>query len=30
MPVEQAADGTCLIDVPDRVLDKGIVIDAWV
>ena len=22
--------GTCLIDVLDRVLDKGIVIDAWV
>src|SRR4051794_20540434 len=30
MPVERAADGTSLIDVLDRVLDKGIVIDAWV
>ena len=30
MPVERAAGGTSLIDVLDRVLDKGIVIDAWV
>ena len=30
MPVERAASGTSLIDVLDRVLDKGIVIDAWV
>jgi hypothetical protein len=29
-PVERAAGGTSLIDVLDRVLDKGIVIDAWV
>src|SRR5579859_836121 len=29
MPVERAAGGTSLIDVLDRVLDKGIVIDAW-
>ena len=28
--VERAAGGTSLIDVLDRVLDKGIVIDAWV
>ena len=28
MPVERAAGGTSLIDVLDRVLDKGIVIDA--
>ena len=27
MPVERAAGGTSLIDVLDRVLDKGIVID---
>jgi hypothetical protein len=30
MSVERAATGTSLIDVLDRVLDKGIVIDAWV
>src|SRR5689334_20534390 len=31
MPVERAApSGSSLIDVLDRVLDKGIVIDAWV
>ena len=30
MPLERAAGGTSLIDVLDRVLDKGIVIDAWV
>jgi hypothetical protein len=30
MPVERTAGGTSLVDVLDRVLDKGIVIDAWV
>jgi hypothetical protein len=30
MPIERAAGGSSLIDVLDRVLDKGIVIDAWV
>jgi gas vesicle structural protein len=30
MPLERASGGTSLIDVLDRVLDKGIVIDAWV
>ena len=30
MPVERTSGGTSLIDVLDRVLDKGIVIDAWV
>ena len=30
MPVERAPGGTSLIDVLDRILDKGIVIDAWV
>ena len=30
MPVERAGGATSLIDVLDRVLDKGIVIDAWV
>jgi gas vesicle structural protein len=30
MPVERASGGSNLIDVLDRVLDKGIVIDAWV
>jgi len=30
MPVERYPGGTSLIDVLDRVLDKGIVIDAWV
>lgn len=29
MPVERAQGNTSLIDVLDRVLDKGIVIDAW-
>ena len=29
MAVERAAGGSSLIDVLDRVLDKGIVIDAW-
>ena len=28
--VERSAGGSSLIDVLDRVLDKGIVIDAWV
>src|SRR5438270_12214560 len=30
MPVERTTGGSSLIDVLDRVLDKGIVIDAWV
>ena len=30
MVVHRTAGGTSLIDVLDRVLDKGIVIDAWV
>lgn len=30
MPVERYAGGSSLMDVLDRVLDKGIVIDAWV
>ena len=30
MPVERTTGGTSIIDVLDRVLDKGIVIDAWV
>jgi gas vesicle structural protein len=30
MAVERAPGGTSLIDVLDRVLDKGIVIEAWV
>src|SRR3977135_337917 len=30
MPVERASGGSSLIDVLARVLDKGIVIDAWV
>jgi hypothetical protein len=30
MPVERTSGTTSLIDVLDRVLDKGIVIDAWV
>ena len=30
MAVERAPGGTSLVDVLDRVLDKGIVIDAWV
>jgi gas vesicle structural protein len=30
MAVERAPGGTSLIDFLDRILDKGIVIDAWV
>ncbi len=30
MPVQREQGGSSLIDVLDRVLDKGIVIDAWV
>ena len=30
MPVDRTAGSSSLIDVLDRVLDKGIVIDAWV
>lgn len=30
MPVVRESGGSSLIDVLDRVLDKGIVIDAWV
>jgi gas vesicle structural protein len=30
MAVERAPGGSSLIDVLDRILDKGIVIDAWV
>jgi hypothetical protein len=30
MMLERAATSTSVIDVLDRVLDKGIVIDAWV
>jgi len=30
MAVERHQGGTSLIDVLDRILDKGIVIDAWV
>jgi len=30
MAIERAGGGSSLIDVLDRVLDKGIVIDAWV
>ena len=29
-PVERVPGGASLIDVLDRVLDKGIVVDAWV
>jgi hypothetical protein len=29
MPLEREAGGDSLIDVLDRILDKGIVIDAW-
>jgi hypothetical protein len=29
MSLERASDGSSLLDVLDRVLDKGIVIDAW-
>jgi len=30
MTVERSPSGSSLIDILDRVLDKGIVIDAWV
>ena len=30
MPLDHPATNTSVIDVLDRVLDKGIVIDAWV
>jgi hypothetical protein len=30
MPVERTAGGLSIVDVLDRVLDKGVVIDAWV
>jgi len=30
MAIERAANNSSLIDILDRVLDKGIVIDAWV
>ena len=30
MQVERASSETSLIDVLDRILDKGVVIDAWV
>ena len=30
MAIERAPGGSSLIDVLDRILDKGIVIDAWV
>lgn len=30
MPMERTDGGSSLIDVLDRVLDKGIVLDAWV
>lgn len=30
MPIERAASTANVIDVLDRVLDKGIVVDAWV
>jgi hypothetical protein len=30
MPVDHPATSTSIIDVLDRVLDKGIVVDAWV
>lgn len=30
MPVERTAASANLIDVLDRVLDKGVIIDAWV
>jgi len=30
MAVERASGGSSLIDILDRVLDKGIVVDAWV
>ena len=30
MPVQKAIDSSSLAEVVDRILDKGIVIDAWV
>ena len=30
MPVERTSSAASLVDVLDRVLDKGIVIDAWI
>ena len=30
MPVERESTGRSIVDVLDRVLDKGIVIDAWI
>ncbi len=30
MPVEKAIASSSLVEVIDRILDKGIVIDAWV
>jgi gas vesicle structural protein len=30
MAIERESGGTTLIDVLDRVLDKGVVVDAWV
>jgi len=30
MPVEKAIASSSLVEVIDRVLDKGVVIDAWV
>ena len=30
MAIERASNSSSIIDVLDRVLDKGIVIDAWV
>jgi hypothetical protein len=30
MAVERAPGGSSLVDVLDRILDKGIVVDAWV
>ncbi len=30
MPLDRPANSTSVIDVLDHVLDKGIVIDAWV
>jgi hypothetical protein len=30
MPVEKAIGSSSLVEVIDRVLDKGVVVDAWV
>jgi hypothetical protein len=30
MPLERSASTSSLIDVLDRVLDKGIIVDAWI